>query len=162
MENATTFYDNGNLHEIGFEDDLGRQGKWTFYNEDGSIFKEVDYKDDKCNGDFVRYHSNGIVALQTTYANGVMDGKGVEFYENGSIKEEWSSQNGNYSPINYWDEAGNQLLKEGTGKMPFYYGTDDHKIVEKYFENGKVVKEVVIKDDGFIVFDFIPDNPEDE
>jgi hypothetical protein len=44
--------------------------------------------------------------------------------------------------------------------MPFSYGTYGHKIIEKYFENGKVVKEVVIKDDKLRFGEFIPNDPD--
>ena len=158
MFQSLNFYGNGNIMEVGYEDDLGKQGVWLFYNKNGSLFKEEEYLNNTPNGRFVRYHENGTIAYETLLVNGLHDGRGASYYENGVIEEEWYYEKGAYFPVNYWAENGEHLLKNGTGKKPFVFGVFDEKIVEQYFENGKFVKEVVVKDDKWSRIEFIPDS----
>ena len=38
-----SFYDNGNLKHQRFYKDGKADGKWTFYNEDGTVYEEKEY-----------------------------------------------------------------------------------------------------------------------
>ena len=141
MKKVINFYSNGNIEECGYEDELGKQGRWLFYNEKGDLYIETEYLDDKRHGESIRYHDNGNIAFKSRFQNGYHDGPGVEYYENGRILAEWVYNNRVYTPINYWDINGNQLMKNGTGKKIELYGADGELIVEQYYENGKFINQ---------------------
>jgi len=140
MKEIVKYYEDGKLKEKGLANKKGKQGKWQFYNENGSLFIEAEYKDDEEHGVFIRYFEDGKIAIKSNFKNGVREGHGIEYYENGHAREEWIYESGEYSPINFWDEKGNQLMKDGTGKKleEFHSGLK----VEQYFENGRAIKEV--------------------
>ena len=62
------------------------------------------------------------------------------------MKESGTNANGEYHPLEYWDEQGNQLMRDGTGKKIEVYGAMGLDIYEQYFENGKFIKEVKISE----------------
>lgn len=153
MKEVIYYHKNGKVKESGAANKKGKQGKWQFFNENGSLSIEAEYKDDEENGPFIRYFEDGKVAYKSNFKEGIHDGLGFEYYENGHPKEEWVYESGAYSPINFWDVNGNQLMKDGTGKKieEFHSGLR----VEQHFVKGKSVKEVKL---NTVVFGkFIPD-----
>lgn len=142
MKEEKQYYLNKQIKEQGFVDKKGKQGKWYFYKENGKLFKEVEYENNEEHGLFIRYHDSGVIAYTTHFNHGLQDGMGVEYYENEKKKEEWIYQDGQYKPINFWDEKGEQLMKEGTGKKIEVFGASGSEVVEQYFEKGEFIKEV--------------------
>ena len=156
MKEEKEFYTNGQLMESGFVNDYGKQGKWFFYNEDGTILKEVEYKDDVEHGLFTRYFDNGKIALQSNFKDGRYDGPGIEYYENGQVKEDWIYRNEIFFSINFWNENGEQTLIEGKGFKIAKFGTAGGDVYIQYIENGSLVKEEKIQSSIFLGFK--PDN----
>jgi antitoxin component YwqK of YwqJK toxin-antitoxin module len=54
MKETVRNYENGILKEKGFETKKGKQGKWQFFNANGSLFIEAEYKGHEEHGSFVR------------------------------------------------------------------------------------------------------------
>ena len=94
-----------------------KQGLWLYYYENGKKRLEINFKDDK------------------------YEGAWTEWYENGQIAEQGEYLNGEYFVRNFWDETGNHLLVEGTGKTIRVFGASDEDIYEQYFENGNFLHE---------------------
>ena len=125
-----SFYQNGQLKETGSLIDGKKVGLWTYYYENGAKRLEANYVEDK------------------------NDGKWTEWYENEKITEEGIYKNGEYVVRNFWDEEGEQLLINGSGKTIRKFGTSQGDIYEQYFENGEFKGEKKIQ--GVTYGKFIP------
>jgi len=143
------YYDNGLLKAKGLMKEGLKQGKWMFYFESGEVQMEINYKDDIQDGEFKRWYTNGNLAVESFYIGGRNDGCWKDYYETGNIKEIGEYQNGVYIPIEFWDEKGVQLLKDGTGKKIEKFGYLELDVFEQYFEKGKFIKEVKISSMGY-------------
>jgi hypothetical protein len=86
----------------------------------------------KCEGDGIKFFSKNSHRL----------GLQKKYYQNGKLMEVGEYTNESYIPHDFWDENGNQLLKNGTGKRTVKYGYLESDIYEEYYEDGKFVKEV--------------------
>jgi antitoxin component YwqK of YwqJK toxin-antitoxin module len=149
MKEVIELYDNNQVKEKGYLDSKGKQGKWLYYYENGSLFKEVEYLNDIENGIFLRYFDNGQMAYKSNFMHGKHTGPGIEFYENGNIKEEWIYKNEEFFPINSWNEKGIQTMKNGTGYKIEKYSFNIDKV---YFENGRFIKRVEISRSEYLGF----------
>jgi len=138
------YYDNGSLKAKGVKKNGLKEGKWIFYLEDGKLFREIHFHSDIEDGEWKMWHKNGALYLEQMKVIGKSEGYWKEYYENGNIKEIGEYKNGAYFPIDFWDEGGTQLLKNGTGKKIEKFGHLELDIVEHYFENGKFIREVKI------------------
>ena len=104
-------------------------GKWTFWNEDGSInivcrFSPNNYKEGILNGKFTKWYGNGQKKEEGIYHNGMKNGIWTYWYSNGQKqKEEYYTykDRGLYDYLwyecptgtwIYWKENGNLLKKE--------------------------------------------------
>lgn len=96
----TTACSNG-LETIETEDDYGyrikytrskkdyaKQGLYVKSYENGKVYEEAQYKDDKLDGQRKIYYENGEVELIENYKNGLFDGPYQEFYEEGKLQLE--------------------------------------------------------------------------
>ena len=92
-------------------------------------------KNGKKHGIFKRYYDDTKIAFISEYENGQSRGSVKEWYPNGQTSEEGKYLNNEYVVEQFWDENGNQLLKDGNGKTIRKYGTNDYDIYEQYFEN---------------------------
>jgi len=153
MKEEKKYFKNGQLEEYGFSNQFGKQGKWFYYNEDGTIFKEIEYLNDNEHGLFIRYHDNGKIAVKSNYKEGKHDGPGIEYDENGSVREEWIYKDGNFFLINHWDESGNQTVKNGTG---FRIIKSEFSVDKEYLSDGELVKRENVS--RSIYLGFTPDN----
>ncbi|MDP4247803.1 MAG: hypothetical protein Q8932_18330 [Bacteroidota bacterium] len=144
MELIKEYYDSGLLKASGLMQENLKQGKWMYYFESGEIQMEIRYKNNIRDGEFRRWYTNGNLAVESFYVGGSNAGYWREYYENGNIKEIGEYKDGTYIPNDFWDEGGNQLLKNGTGKKIEKFGHLELDIFEHYFENGKFIKEVII------------------
>ena len=141
MEVKNIYYPNKRIMESGPLNDLGKQGKWRYFSEEGSLVRMVEYLNDQKNGQSTRYFPNGIIAVQFEYKNDILDGPGFEYYSNGKIKEEWKYENGKYHPINFWNEEGEQILINGTGYTIFHGGVAGLEISRIHLKNGQYIGE---------------------
>lgn len=97
------------------------------------------------NGIFRRYFDNTQIAIESNFQNGKRSGNVKEWYSNGKQLEIGKYVDGEYIVEQFWDEIGNQLLINGTGKTIRYYGTNDDTVYEQYFENYEFKGEKKLK-----------------
>ena len=97
------YYENGQMEKEGTYIDGKRDGKWTYYNEDGSLIGERIYKDGEIwNGFVVYYNENGKIKKEKNYKDGELDGyeKEYTYYENGQISFERNLKDGELCTTN--------------------------------------------------------------
>ena len=89
------------------------------YNFLDTLLMEGYYLNGKRNGDFTFYYETGIVKSKGKYENSKRIGEWVYFYKNEKLKQRIffpKSKNPlDFSVIEYYDQDGNQLIKNGTG-----------------------------------------------
>lgn len=116
MEISSEYYDNGVLKAYGSMNAKGKQGKWIYYYASGALWKEIFFYDDIMHGPATFWHEGGNKYIESQNEMGRTLGKWKEYYENGRINEIGEYTEDGYFPIDFWDEAGVQLLINGTGK----------------------------------------------
>ncbi len=123
-----------------------KQGRWKFYLGNGMLWREVEFKNGIENGSWKMWHEEtGKIYIDQYLIDGKSNGYWREYYENGQIKEEGGYMKGKYSPINFWDENGNQLMKEGTGIKIDRRGISGLAVYHWFYDRGKFVREEQIE-----------------
>ena len=78
------YFKNGNLKEnVTYTN--GQASHFIFYYENGSIWREVDYKFNKKNGVEIIYNPEGLKLSEQYHKNGKAHGDLITYYENGKI-----------------------------------------------------------------------------
>ena len=144
MKSIKEYYSENCIKAEGWIENGKKEGLWIFYYPNGKKDKEINYKLGIENGIWLMWHENGNLFIEQSKVNGKTNGLWKEYYENGKIKEIGEYIEYSYFPKDFWDEEGNQLLKNGNGKKIEKFGADLIDVFEHYFENGKLVKEVRI------------------
>lgn len=84
-----------------------RDGKATWYYENGEKAVEYQYRNGKIQGEAATYHANGRVNEVGLYKDNEQTGYWKEFYENGQMKAEGVYENGKkHGPWKEYDENG--------------------------------------------------------
>ena len=133
MKKIKEYYSKNCLKAEGILKDGKKEGLWIYYYTMGIE-----------NGIWRMWHENGNIYIEQNKNNGKTKGLWKEYYENGKIKEIGEYLEDEYMPKDFWDEEGNQLLKNGNGKKIEKFGYLGIDVFEHYIENGKLVKEVRI------------------
>lgn len=116
-----------------------KQGRWYLFYPGGRIQTEGVYKNDKKNGYFKEYSENGDLLKVSKYVDDVLQTEAQEiqkpeiqktYYPNGNIKVSAMFRNG--------IQEGLQQMYDSTGKIE----------KSQVFQNGKVIGEGIIKEDG--------------
>ncbi|HTN08282.1 hypothetical protein [Agriterribacter sp.] len=144
MALAKKYYDSGVLKAEGIMQNGLKEGKWIYYFESGIKHREINFNNDVENGEWKMWHENGNLYLEQNKIHGRSDGYWKEYYESGELKEIGEYKNGEYFPIDFWDEGGNQLLKNGTGTKIEKFGHLELDIYKQYYKESKFIKEVKI------------------
>ena len=98
-------------------------GTRVFYREDGTLWRETDYKHGKKHGEAREYSSTGRLIVKMRYRKDQLSGITEEYYESGGLKSRTNYVNGQKDGKAYgFDERGNYLF------------------VEEYFE-GSLIKQ---------------------
>jgi antitoxin component YwqK of YwqJK toxin-antitoxin module len=130
-----------------------KEGTWHYFYDTGELKKEVDYVNGVEHGLYKLFGKDGTLLIYANQTNGELNGEWREYYEDGRLREIGQYNNNEYSPIDFWDEGGKQLLKHGTGKKIEIYGINSMvDVYEHYFEDGKFVKEIKIS--GYTILGF--------
>ena len=78
----TSYYQNGNIREIGYFDlDDRRHGKWKGYYENGNLFSEGSFLNGKQNGKWYELHENGQLKRIGNQSDGKRNGVWKSYYE---------------------------------------------------------------------------------
>ena len=83
---------------------------------------ERNYKDGNKDGKQTYYYENGQIKREENYKDGNRDGKHTYYYENGQIEWERNYYFGEEYLVNCWNINGEILVKDGNGKYISYYG----------------------------------------
>ena len=131
-------------------DDYGKKwGKWQFYSKNGILILEINYKDNKRNGEFVRYNGiNGKILEKGAYLDDLKNGSFTKWYTNSSKRVEGSYRKGMKNGIwSYYFKNSpgtvrlNGNFKDGKkhGKWVFYDTNETIRSIIKY-DNGTIVE----------------------
>jgi antitoxin component YwqK of YwqJK toxin-antitoxin module len=126
--------DGGNPGNTGIPKN-GRQGEWSFYNENGYLTDAYNYLNGLLSGPYKEYYENGNLKVESNYLNGLLSGPYKEYYENGNIKRDNIYKNGVLISCTDYEENGEKTvwnIIEGV-----YTGS-----AITYQENGKVISEI--------------------
>ena len=87
------YYDNGQIWiETTYIDDK-KNGTYK-YNEWGKLLKEINYLDDKRNGLYRSWYNNGQLAIRCFYIDSKREGNYEEWYNNGQLWKIYFYMNG--------------------------------------------------------------------
>ena len=142
MKKVKEYYSDNFLKAKGHVRDGKKEGLWISYYPNGEKSRETNYEKGIENGSWIMWHENGNLYIEQTKVNGKTTGIWKEYYENGQIREVGEYFEDHYTPKDFWNEEGEQLLKNGNGKKIEKFGADLIDVFEHYFENGKLIKEV--------------------
>lgn len=121
-------------YRIGTRDSLGRwQGRTYDFYADGNVQMKGLYKNDEKNGVFLYYSDHKTYTSAGRYNNDSPIGKWETFHNNG-IKRSEIYYTDRYFLKNLWDSAGNQLVRDGKGRVRILHS------------NGVVLEEGEYKD----------------
>jgi antitoxin component YwqK of YwqJK toxin-antitoxin module len=93
------------------------------YFINGQVNIEYQMLDGEKHGKFIRYFENGQMAIEANFFHGKIQGPWREWYESGQLAEEGEYRDVEYYVNNFWNEDGDQLLINGTGKTIIKIGT---------------------------------------
>jgi len=148
------------LKKVTFIDPLTLDKKKTYYHENGQRSKLIHTDSvDQRNGEFKTWYPNGQLKEKAAYISNYQGtGEQLKFWENGDKKLEASYKDGKFMIHNYWNEAGEQLLQNGSGiymndwesfgKITQYeteYKNYQRHGMSKTFEEGRLVLEQEFK-----------------
>ena len=71
-----------------------KDGKWTYWHENGQKNREENYKDDKKNGKYTVWYENGQIAGEVSFKDDKPDGKYKGWDENGQLEKESNWKDG--------------------------------------------------------------------
>jgi antitoxin component YwqK of YwqJK toxin-antitoxin module len=142
MKEVVQHYPNKNIMAHGFLKENKKEGLWVYYYENGNKFREIHYENGIENGKWLMWYENKNLYIEDYKQNGKSNGKWNEYYENGVLKEVGMYTNDHYTPLDFWDENGVQLLKNGSGKKIEKFGAGLVDIFEHHFKNGTFLYEI--------------------
>lgn len=124
------YYENGNKEYIISKDLSKNQFVHLWFYENGNP-KKLEHKKldkDERSGEYKEWHENGQLAETGTYKSTYdREGEWLEYHKDGTKKLEAEFKNGEFLIHNYWNEKGEQTLKDGTGLYVYdYSGWEGH------------------------------------
>lgn len=132
------FDEEGRLYKIELIKEHPRVKEISYFFPNGQI--EVNFTEDSLRtavGEYSKWYENGVLKWKYTLDDkGNHTGSYFEYYPNGKKKLEVDRKSSGVKYINFWDNEGNQLLKNGTGIYYNEYQIGDVLYKHKYqFEN---------------------------
>ena len=110
------FWPNGNPMSEGVYDIKGgKKGPWKFYNSNGQVDNEGNYRENMAQGEHKVYYKNGNLQILSHYENDSINGYYVDYYMNGQIED-----HGYYKgsqPQGEW----RYYYKDGTLKSVYFF-----------------------------------------
>jgi len=64
------------------------------YYDNGQIWYQRQYKNDKLHGDYIEYYDNGQISYHCQYKNDICHGDCISYYESGRIRYQTKYKNG--------------------------------------------------------------------
>ena len=135
----------GTFETVNIYDAPIKNGKWTYWHENGQKSGEVTYKDERPNGKVTWWYENGQKKFEETYKDGELDGLYTSWYENGQKNHEGTYKDGELDGLETWWHENGQKYREGTFKDGELDGL--HTL---WYENGQKHREGIYKDGELI------------
>jgi antitoxin component YwqK of YwqJK toxin-antitoxin module len=132
------YYENGNKKSSVRKDINKNWFEYLWYHENGNP-KKLEHKQSDNNervGEYKEWYSNGQLAEAGTYISTYeREGSWLEYYKDGSKKLDAEYRNEECLIHNYWNEHGEQILKDGTGLYIHKIGGSEY--YEQEYKNYK-------------------------
>lgn len=136
------YYENCNTKYSIRKDTIKKHFEHLWYYENGNR-KRLEHKQldkDQRIGEFKEWYDNGQLEKTGSYdLDDRINGEWFEFYRDGSRKLEAEFKNGEFLVQSYWNEKGEQTLKDGTGlyvnKFTDWEGNSEYDELE--YKNNK-------------------------
>jgi len=119
-----------------------RQGIGRRYDEDGRLFFEATFKDDKADGLTTDYHKNGAVKSLSMWRDDEPDGPWTEYDEHGALEAQERYVAGQRRETIVWDHG------RPVWQQKYRDGTEDG-LYRTWYENGKIRREGNFRDGTF-------------
>jgi len=139
-------YPTGGLKYLGKIKRKELQGVWKTYDEEGKLVCELDYEDDKLDGEGTFYDKDGKVRVKVKFRNNFIEGDFEEFDAEGNkvavIEYNQDKPDGKatyYYPNGEKKIKGNFANGLKNGKW-MYYSDDGRKVQIRRWKNGKEEK----------------------
>ena len=138
------YYSDGTKKAVGvyLSGDLGKNGLWKFYNENGVLDSESSYSNGEINGKARDYYSTGKKFTTTSYKDGDANGLYVKYYRSGQVFQQGyyvgDEQEGvwlEYYPDGTLSEESFFVDDELNGPKKYYAVNGKLDLID-YFENG--------------------------
>jgi antitoxin component YwqK of YwqJK toxin-antitoxin module len=146
VENGTWVYHYDNeSHQLAWSNTytLGKKsGTWSFYQEDGTKIKVLNYQNDQLHGVCSYYDKKGQIQKKIDYKNGLFDGVYLTYFADSVLKMNKLYKAGKaHGKFSYYFASG-ALSYEGEYKDDLRIGKWTH-----FHENGQVKKTGIFKSD---------------
>ena len=83
------FYLSGKIHwqsKLSSFEPLVREGKASWFYENGNKLSERNFANGKLNGELIDYYKSGKIEFTSNYTDGLREGYEIKYHENGTIK----------------------------------------------------------------------------
>ncbi len=144
------YYRIGKKMIVNRKDGLGRDTilvdtVFTYYSSTNTIRTRSFYKEGIQQGPYTFYHENGKIQEKGFYMQNARIGYITQWYDKGTVKQTMQyffvenrplEQQDSFKIINYFDEANNQLIKNGNGYCKCYFRWDDPPLEEGKVSSG--------------------------
>lgn len=130
-------------------DDFGNKwGNWQYYSKNGVLILEINYKNNKRNGEFVRYNGiTGKMLEKGAYLEDLKNGSFTKWYTNNSKRVEGSYRKGMKNGI--WS----YYFKNSPGTVRLNGNFKDGKKHGKwvFYDKNETIRSIIKYDNGLIV-----------
>ena len=133
------FYDlNGNLKTEGVLNERKRVGLWKYFNKNGTIMSQENYKNGLRHGEQFVFYLNGKITERSLFKKGLLDGTSSKYSSKGILIEEVVYKKGKENGLAKYFELSGAIKETGiyvegkrAGKWEYYIEgeivTDDEK-----------------------------------
>jgi len=115
----------GQLLEIGYLKDGRKEGRWIKWDQNGSKISEIDWHEDRMEGNFQVWHSNGQLEVDGQTRDGEVNAEWQEYYPDGKLAARSILKIGHLEEIKVWKPDGTvcnySKVSGGDGAFYEYY-----------------------------------------
>ncbi len=130
---AQTFNEFGILSGEGRIDTLSKkQGEWTFYYDDGSVFSKGQFIDSLKTGTWVYFYENGKLRQKGNFKDNYPEGKWFWYYDNDSLLRETNYTYGELNGFTYELSPSGDTIVKGTYNDGSKHGVWTYQIGDEY------------------------------
>ena len=117
-----------------------KQGTWKFFNDDGDLFKEIDFVNNKMEGMYKSYYPNGQAREEAEYLDSRRDGEYRKYFYSGEVSVEGKYLKGKK------DSKWTKYFMDGSTRSTGDYKLGRQDGFWKYFDRkGNVTKTITFK-----------------